>query len=182
MLAVESMVPRLVEKNRNGSGESYRGQDYSEQPGDAEQTQDARCPEVSYSHRRGKDKQQPRRAERLCNKAEWQKQKIRVNGKDVARPVVLEETFSLEPAPRRLKAYEEVLRITEIVECLELEREDRNRYKHSERQSDEIPSIPAGLRANFRSEHLPPAKLHWPKYGFSLFLRKVLLANNGRWL
>src|SRR5207244_10701665 len=98
-----------------------------------------------------------------------------MNGKDVARPVVLEETFSLEPTPRRLKAYEEVLRITEVVECLELEREDRNRYKHSERQSHKIPSIPARFRANFRSEHLPPAKLHWPKYGFAVFFRNVLV-------
>src|SRR6266496_3861223 len=79
------MVPLLVEKNRNWRGENYRGPDHSEQPGDAEQTQDARCPEVSYYHLRGKDKQQPRSAERLCNKAEWQKQKVSVNGKEVAR-------------------------------------------------------------------------------------------------
>src|SRR6266542_6075795 len=175
------MVPLLVEKNRNWRGENYRGQDDSEQPGDAEQTQDACCPEVSSSHRRGKDKQQPRRAERLCNKAEWQKQEIGMNGKDVARPVVLEETFSLEPTPRRLKAHEEVLRVTEIVECLELEGEDRSRYQQSDRESDEIPSIPARHRANFRSEHLPPAKLHWAKYGFAVFFRNAVLAKKRSW-
>src|SRR5439155_22516271 len=98
-----------------------------------------------------------------------------MNGKDVARPVVLEDTFSLEPTPRRLKAYEEVLRVTEIVECLKLEGEDRSSYQQSDRESDEIPSIPACLRANFRSEHLPPANLHWAEYGFAVFFRNVLV-------
>src|SRR5207302_3647869 len=96
-------------------------------------------------------------------------------GKDIARPVVLKQTFTLKPTPRRLKAYEEVLRVTEIVECLKLEREDPNGCKHSEHESHEIPSIPARLRANFRSEHLPPAKPHWAKYGFALFFRNVLV-------
>jgi hypothetical protein len=70
--------------------------------------------------------------------------------------------------------------MTEIVECLELKRENPKENKQRQRESDVIPPIPARRRSNFRTEQLPPAKLHRTEYGSAVFLGKRPIAARAR--
>src|SRR5262249_17391149 len=91
---------------------------------------------------------------------------VGVTNKQVPKTVVLEQAWSLEPAPRSLNTHEKVRCIAKSVECLKFKHVNPNDSEHSEPESHEIPPTPVRLSGHLSRKQLSPAKPHRAKVWF----------------
>ena len=94
--------------------------------------------------------------------------------KDIPKAVIVKQAPSIKPTSSQLNTHEEIRRITQIVECLELKREHPNDNEYTDNESQENPSIPVHLRVHLRREQLSPAKAHRPEAMASQCLFPIL--------